>query len=336
MVANAVNRVQMKVHLDGQHSYDGEITAYTFARDNSYAGSAVVRDGRVQLPFAPDQVDEHRVLFGPSLDYDTKPTPRMLNRLSAYEVRLAQRPEQNMIVIPDEVSEGWDNCVCWVTGRVSQAQRAVPNARVHICEVDRVGWVLELSAHELARLRDDMVNLLQRPKSALLAQPQPGPWNPSNRADARRHQQAVDALRSSAARAVRAVLVEYADILLPHLCLSSTWWENRCEQIGLAHTSEDGDFHFLVPHTCVGDRPDIYLWVEGSVNGTRRTLYRPPVSCNTYWNYTSGTRVALNMIERAGHTAATPEQSAQMPYLAVVEGERAADATPVVPTQPRG
>jgi hypothetical protein len=85
------------------------------------------------------------------------------------------------IDIPGVVIDFWPFCFCWVRGRVVRQSdnRAVCNARVHICEVDRIPWLItRLPDLELLRLRDDLLEIIRNPpipKPRPIPDPDPGP-----------------------------------------------------------------------------------------------------------------------------------------------------------------
>ncbi len=95
---------------------------------------------------------------------------------------------------------------------------------------------------------------------------------------------------------VRTTLADNFQLILPYFCLWPWWWWRlRCDEIIVVETDSNGRFSTVVNYQCSGDKPDLYFWIEYKINGSLETVYRPPITCNTYWNYTCGTEVTLRI-----------------------------------------
>lgn len=105
----------------------------------------------------------------------------------------------------------------------------------------------------------------------------------------------VRKLISASASVVREALLADYQILFPYLCLHPIWWYYTCDELGVVTTDTNGRFGLLVPYSCDGDKPDIYFWVEYELGGVLQTVYRPPMPCNTWWNYACGTEITINI-----------------------------------------
>jgi len=241
---------------------------------------------------------------------------------------------QENIRIPGSVTDFWNLCFCWVKGRVLKDSSNLPicGARVHICEVDNLPrFIGKLPDRDILRLRDDLLReLTVRPNIPEPPRPQPDPppfrpdltravefeanqfrFNPQpepppsqlsllnqiqptdlpssidNRLQAR--------LTSNSATVLRNALLNNIDLLKPFWCLWPWWWRLNCKEIRLLETDSSGRFETILIYLCNKDKPDLYFWVEYNINGTWETVYKPPLACNTYWNYSCGTEVNIHI-----------------------------------------
>ncbi|MFK8016037.1 MAG: hypothetical protein AB8G17_11430 [Gammaproteobacteria bacterium] len=329
MATTKSDSLTLKVTVAGSSSYDGDIIAYTFTREDAFVGQSIVKNGKVTLPFSAEQARKRQVLFGPRIEEDREPTIATLRRLQAFEASLTPGQLIDRVIIPADVLIAWPLCWCWVTGRVLKGGQPVCDAIVHVCEVDAIWWLLHLADRDLFRLRDDLIEQLRRPP--VLDLPRPGPqfelpgpalkldrvaFNPQPDPPTRFHAlnpgpasarlpAAIDALpadvlgglTAQSVTTLRATLVDRFALFYPYLCLTPYWWRYRCDEIGTRITDSNGRYTFLVPYNCNGDKPDIYVWAEFEIGGVVETVYRPPVRCNTYWNYACGSDIVINITD---------------------------------------
>ena len=209
----------------------------------------------------------------------------------------------------------------------------VCNAIVHICEVDRWPLVIaKLPDLVLERLREDILVAPFRP----VPEPDPSPLAgrlgrdrlervglnpqplPPKVLEVRAHAAAagpraevaapnaalvLDAatravLSSESMESVRRVLVDQAALFVPYICLWKYLWPwFTCDEVAVVTTDENGRFDTSIWYPCLGDRPDIYVWVEYPVNGTPTTVYRPLMACNTYWDYQCGRQLTIRVTD---------------------------------------
>lgn len=148
------------------------LSAYLFDAQGALAARAEVKNGKVEIA-APASA-RHRLFVAPTLEADRELSASLLQKLGGYEPVLSAIDRGAVTVtIPGLVIDHWPFCFCWVRGRVVRAadNRAVCDARVHICEVDRLPWIITtLPDPEIFKLRDDLLDLLR--------QPRPWPWPP--------------------------------------------------------------------------------------------------------------------------------------------------------------
>lgn len=163
------DHLSFKVSVQQRPEFDHPLTGYAFDRQNALIATADIRDGTLDL--AVPKGDRHavRVLIAPRLPaWDREPpTPDALLRHGAYEPVLRIGNEMiRHIDIPGAILDRWPFCFCWVRGRVlrSADNRPVCNARVHICEVDRLPWLIaRLPDPDIVRLRDDLLEVYRKP-----------------------------------------------------------------------------------------------------------------------------------------------------------------------------
>lgn len=206
-------------------------------------------------------------------------------------------------------------------------EQPVCNARVHICEVD--SWpifIRKLPELELLKLRDDLLKRIRDiewpprppipepdPVPDLFEPPTPQPSLTEVRSPAMHHAKQLKPqlarLASSATqslalnnlattqniRQIQNHLIQLADIAQLLLCqLKYLWRFYRKDCLRTVEVDENGAFNTLIFHDC-NDQPDIYIWVEQFIDGGWQTVYKPSVACSTYWNYTCGDELVINV-----------------------------------------
>ena len=174
---NAEGRVRFQVSTGQRPDFKHPLAAYVFDPQGQLLHRAEVLKGQVELPLTPDTIGRMRVFIAPideNIDVETL-TAAQLERLGAYEPILqAGGPLIDRIEVPATIIDVWPFCFCWVRGKVvrSSDNRAVCNARVHLCEVDRIPlWIMKLPDTDIFRLRDDLLDVVRHP----IPRPGPGP-----------------------------------------------------------------------------------------------------------------------------------------------------------------
>lgn len=166
------------VGFEGKPEQPIDVSAYLFSSNGDLLASAPLKDGKATL--APEQVTRGaRLLIGPTLGSDRRDTPPTIAALEALEVYRPKwrfelgRSAYELAPIPDFLWPHWPLCRCRVRGRVVKrtyspggvvVDAPVCNARVHICEVDRLPWIIQrIPDPDIFRIRDDLLERLQRP-----------------------------------------------------------------------------------------------------------------------------------------------------------------------------
>ncbi len=349
-MAKKENRsVRFTVSTDARPRFDEAMVAYAFSPAGELRAAAQVKACKFVLDLSERELARARVFLAPRDEGDDgEPTLASLERRGAYEPVLADAKGGLLrhIEIPGTVIDHWRWCLCWVRGQVLRwsDNRGVCDARVHICEVDKVPrWILELPELEILRLRDDLIEVLREPPipvppvDPVVPEPLPGPdpapferplyrldpepevsiqqlgrasagsevaFNPQPEPPARllKASRSIDLdlelrsrLLSTSPAVVRATLAENWRLVYPWLCIWPHWWRFRCDEIKTVTTGASGRFETLIGYPCDGDRPDLYFWVEYDFGSGFETVYKPPIACNTYWDYTCGSKVTIRI-----------------------------------------
>ncbi|MDR7419398.1 MAG: hypothetical protein QN178_10870, partial [Armatimonadota bacterium] len=183
--AKKPSKLQVNVKVTGEGKAP-PLAAYLFSPSGQAIANAPVENGRASLP-VPAELNGRRLslFIAPRhADEQAAPAAAALRRAGAVErdVRyLIERPTVDL-QIPIDIIPLF--CACHVRGRLVKrvllpngtiGEQVVCNARVHICEVDRLPILIErLPDRDIFRLRDDLLELLRRP----VPPPPPEPFPP--------------------------------------------------------------------------------------------------------------------------------------------------------------
>lgn len=326
----------IEVSTQERPGFDQPLVAYHFDAAGNLVQRAAIEGTRLTLATTPEAASHGRLLIVPR-DAEMEGvelSPAVLERLGAHEALL--RPGTDTLIdlvrIPGSIIDLWPLCFCTVKGRVLRSSdgRPICNARVHVCEVDRIPiWIQALPELELVRLRDDLITELRKPPippfdphRAVPPAPQPGadpatdlrplfrsrvPQVPTEGGTMvePRHDEAARPLDldrrllSPSAAVLRDALVENWTLLLPYLCLWPWWWAwFRCDELAVLTTDPNGRFQTTIPYLCRGDKPDLYFWVEYDLGNGLETVYKPPIACWTHWDYACGSVVTINVSDQ--------------------------------------
>ena len=323
-------RISFAVSSEERPDFKESLSAYAFTERGDLIDSSTVRGGKVSLKVEGGRT---RVFLAPTAPKEEEPTLALMKRVQAFEPVL--RPGLtgsivDSVRIPGDLLDFWPLCFCLVRGRVVRniggRDYPVCGARVHLCEVDRIpNWILTLPDSDILRLRDDLIEVITHPPlSRPKLPPIPGPRPPIRfardlessrldppglRADSGERQAvageggpelstaARSALNSMSITVVRQALIDNVALILPYLCLWPHWWRFRCDEFAVVTTDAFGRFEARLLYPCLGDQPDIYVWVEYQIGGSWETVYRPPIPCFTYWNHACGTEITVRVTD---------------------------------------
>ena len=182
-----------KIGFEGSPDKGLNVVAYAFDRQGNLLASSPLKDGLVQLPLSLDQARTARIFFAPAQPQERtyeKITPDTMISLHAYEVTWKFEPKTRayeLLPIPEFLWKWWFFCSCRVRGQVlkpvnvggSIVDLPVCNARVHICEVDPIWWIIpRLPDPLIIRLRDELLKELEHPRPIPLPDPPPFVFDP--------------------------------------------------------------------------------------------------------------------------------------------------------------
>lgn len=202
--------------------------------------------------------------------------------------------------------------------------------RVNICEVDP--WFLiikKIPDYLIQKLRDDLIDLIEKP----IPWPIPDSWPPyyevpfpkpfpyraykkgnpipelgvkklmSTEAKKVFHLPKVSdefksGLLNNNLMTVRNTLLSNFKIMYPYFCYYPhifPWHFYHCDHIATVQTDCNGRFEHDYQYVTLGDKPDIYIWVEALIDGNWETVYKPWKPCGIHWNYACGTDINITL-----------------------------------------
>ena len=182
------------VPFEGKPDKPIEMTIYAFSREGELLTSAPVRDGRAKLSLPDARAKFARLMIAPPRPKSPQEkmiTPDEINRMRAYQPMWTFNPRQReyeLLPIPEFYWKWWFWCSCRARGRVVRPvsiggvlhDMPVCNARVHICEVDRLWWLIpRLPDRIIDRIRDELLKLIEWPPRPIpIPDPPPFEFDP--------------------------------------------------------------------------------------------------------------------------------------------------------------
>lgn len=180
-----------KVAFEGQPDQPIDVMAYAFDAQGTLLASAPVSEGQAQLALTDDQARSARIFLAAPPESREGITLASMARLHAYEPAWWFNPQQRVIEllpIPEYNWKWWFWCRCRVRGQVAKPitiggvtyDKPVCNARVHICEVDRLFWLIPRLPDDIVlKLRDELLEVIVRPWPIPEPDPPPFRFDPS-------------------------------------------------------------------------------------------------------------------------------------------------------------
>ena len=184
--------LHFKMSFEGKPEKTIEIVAYAFDRQGNLLAAAPVKDDSVQLTLTQRQARTASIFLAPehpNVKSENLITLDSMEHLHAYEVTWSydvQQREYEFLPIPEYLWKWWLLCFCRVRGKVvkpvtvggNTVELPVCNARVHICEVDPLIWLIpRLPDPIIIRLRDDLIRELRYPRPFPIPLPDPPPFD---------------------------------------------------------------------------------------------------------------------------------------------------------------
>lgn len=186
------NLTRLMVEFDGKSEKPIELTAYAFDRNGKLAASIPVKGNYADLPLHEKAFQEARIFFGPAIPEarGKSITLETMSGIKAYEPVLKFEPNKRqyeILPIPEFYWKWWFWCHCRVRGQVVKPitiggvsyEKPVCNARVHICEADRLYFLLpRLPEQVIWKLRDELLQVIERPIPFPEPDPEPFKFDP--------------------------------------------------------------------------------------------------------------------------------------------------------------
>ena len=339
-----LNELSVPVTLEKQLGENVNLTAWLFTRQGQLIQQVPVSNSTAEFKnLQRIDTDQVRILITPDVTdqgIDVR-TIKDIERFKPYEPVLQfEKDKLKLLPIPGRLIDLWQIRFCRVIGKVKKdffidGQNVVKplcKARVHICEVDKVFfWLDKIPDPIILRIPDIILKPIKVKPFPI---PDPGPlkfpinpiiFNPvlvnprlqnlkvrsmaptPPSIDPQIKQQ----LQTRSVPTIKAALLKNFETLHPYFC-THPWiwpWLYRCDEIKTVYTDSNGRFDTSIIYWATGDKPDLYFWVEYLINGVWTTVYKPPIPCNTYWDYACGTEVTINVSDarvRAGCNEIVP------------------------------
>ena len=305
----------------------------------------IPRNGATRVRI-PNGLKGAAMRFVTSPTAEKQPTLKQLRRISAVETIRPFNPDDELIIdIGEGVVAGWILCICTVRGKVVKAvpqptgvsvDYPVCNARVHICEVDKIPRIIWTIPDDIIlRVRDELLvepfppdpigPVIRRFPRDLPEPPEPpelpGPPGPpgaggpigrslaSVKSSVRAFLTTAESIKESTVvftnlrRAPNTVEVRKA---LVNLAVLYPWWcwypwldpyfTYEVDCLWEVWTDSSGSFEKTFVHSCA-DTPDIYIWVEQFIAGAWNTIYARGPRCDTHWNYACGSEITIRVTD---------------------------------------
>ncbi len=330
-------RTQIKIGLETPTENNLRLMAYAFDQNGHLLESQIIEKDQVTFKLSERMLRTAQVFVAP-IPQGLKVIPQTLEavkRLRPFQPVFDLDHPIAELLVPIDIIQGWKWRFCRAVGRVTKRfnidgvlqQRPLCQARVHLCEIDRMRIFWEIPLPEIVRIPDLIRDILRvRPRRPFPPVPDPEPYfggRPTlptlasfaqpmaqssrtpvmDRTEVRQHLLSLPAdlreqLLSGEPELIRSALSRNFTLLHPIFCYLPSFWPYlyRSTEITTVLTDASGRFNvpFIYPVT---DQPDLYFWVEYLIGGVWTTVYRPPLPCHIYWNYTCGTEVNIEVID---------------------------------------
>jgi hypothetical protein len=176
-------RFTVPVSFETKPQEETPLVAFLFSGSGKFLEKTMVQKDRVEFKSPANNLQGYRLFIAPAADkkFDTVKSVAELERFKPYEaiLELDQQGAITILPIPDYLSKLWHLRKCRIRGRVIKnfsigshsLDKGICNARVHICEVDRIWWWIR-------KIPDDIIlripEIIVKPDWPIPV-PEPGP-----------------------------------------------------------------------------------------------------------------------------------------------------------------
>lgn len=155
-------KLSIPVNFETKPQEETPLAAFLFTRDGKLVGKSLIQKGMVEFEPQKKNLSELRLFIAPAEDKNIEQVTSIadLERFKPYEplLSLDARGTLTLLPIPDYLSKLWHRRMCRIRGKViknfnighSFLDKGICNARVHICEMDRIWWWIR-------RIPDDII-----------------------------------------------------------------------------------------------------------------------------------------------------------------------------------
>ncbi|WP_442265589.1 hypothetical protein ACSIGC_14995 [Tenacibaculum sp. ZS6-P6] len=322
-----------------------ELIAYLFDRNKKLVEKVIIKDDKAKFKTKFDRRDNSSILVLPNDEAISNETDFavLASKHKAYrpKVRINRNNELEALAIPDKLTAFWFRKKCRVLGNVSKVfninnfkdRKGLCNVRVHICEVDRIEWLLPKVPDDIIIKIPDLILYPEIPMPIPTIKeipeiPRPFPlpnlnfdfnfFEGTKRPELNlkfpkenklilskatqpiiENEKVLNLLQSKNPKLIREAILNNFSLFHPVICLVPWLWHYfyKCDHLTTVYTDNNGDFDTEISYAIFGDHPDLYFWVEAFIDDQWVTVYKPWLSCNTYWNYKCGTEVNINVTD---------------------------------------
>jgi hypothetical protein len=304
---------------------------YLFGNDGELLETASLKSGEAELKTKAEEIEgKTQIIIGRSLPKEfrgRKLDPIMMKRLGGYQPSIHINANSEIIIIglPKIPFPFFDWCL--ITGGLNKTfnidgqSKVLPvcDARVHICEVDRIRIRWPFIPHYIIdELGRKLKEIILDPKIVLPPHgpgPDPGPMrtfemvlNPENNMQQMKSaseeislpqlpEEVKSGLLSSSQITIHNTIYNNFHLLHPYICLWPWFWPYFyfCDEIATVYSDCNGRFNY--EYLNIANDKDIYVWVEVCINNQWVTVYRPTLPCNTHWNYACGSDINISITD---------------------------------------
>jgi hypothetical protein len=306
---------------------------YLFDKEGQLLESVPLKSGEAALKTKAGNIEgKTQMIIGPGMPEEFKGrklNPVLMKKMGGYQPSVHLSIENEIIITglsKFPFPPIWDWCL--ITGSITKTfnidgqNKVLPvcDARVHICEVDRIWWWWQfIPIHIIDDLGRKLKEIVLNPTFPVDPNPpDPGPLmeipdlriNPVMKkammmqaapktfsAESILPEHVQSGLLSPSAPVVRDTIYKNFHLLHPYLCLWPWFWPYFyvCDEIATVYTDCNGRFNY--EYLNFTKDKDIYVWVEVCINGQWVSVYHPSVPCHTWWNYPCGSDINISITD---------------------------------------